>query len=230
MYSHWLKPYLRNIRKLQLSGKESPDLVTAFESSFIELELFATKDKYEAETPMGFVERKFTKYFPCIKINFNYVTRPEMAFQQEYAHRGAMHAGRTTIEIEGYVLTKKQLDQYRIKKDNEDMELIQSVESSVESIGDDLQRYLEEAGEMDTKKKVKKKKGKNIVEEMTEPFTAVFKGFGDIFKDLTPEKKVGGKKLSEFEAEQEKFAAQAVINHVYTLYDVFKKAHGMLSW
>ncbi|MBU4501542.1 MAG: hypothetical protein KKA79_03045, partial [Nanoarchaeota archaeon] len=233
MYTHWLKPYLRNIRKLQMANIESPDLVTAFESSYIDLELFATKDKYEALTPMGNVERKYSKYFPCILVKFNYVTRPEMAFQQEYQHRGAMHSGRTTITIEGYVLTKDQLDQYRQKREDEDMELIQSVEDSVEALGDDMKKYLEEAGEFAKTGKEKKKKEKGMTEGILEPFTAIISGFKDILgglKGIGPEKKVGGKKLSELESDQEMAAAKAVSAHVYVVYDVFKKSNGMLSW
>lgn len=231
MYTHWLKPYLRNIRKLQMSGIEKPDLVTAFETSYIEIELLCTKDKYEAETTMGFVERQFTNYFPCIRVKFNYITRPEMAFQQEY-QKGAVHAGRTTIEIEGYVLKKEELDAYRLKKDEEDLDLIQSVEISVESLGDELKKYLKEAGELDAnpEDKKKKKKGPSIIEGVFEPFEGVFKGFGEIFGSLVPERKEHGKKMSEWEMEQENEAAKAVSAHVYTLYDVFKKAHGMMSW
>lgn len=230
MYTHWLKPYLRNIRKLQMAGIESPDLVTAFETSFIELELFCTKDKYEAETPMGFVERKFTEYFPCIRVKFNYITRPEMAFQQEY-QKGAVHIGRTTITIEGYVLKREELEAYRRKKEEEDLEVLKSVEASVVSLGDELKKYLEESGELEGKSKEKeKKKGPSMVEGIFEPFEGIFKGFGEIFGSLAPEKKVAGKKLSEWEAEQEEAAAGAVNAHVYTLYDVFKKAHSMMSW
>ncbi|MBL7101116.1 MAG: hypothetical protein ISS23_04135 [Nanoarchaeota archaeon] len=235
LYSHWLKPYLRNIRKLQMAGMESPDLVSAFESSYVELELFATKDKYEAPLPgtaeTELVEREFRAYFPCIKVNFSYVTRPEMAFQQEYTHKGAVHAGRTTIEIEGYVLTKKQLDQYRVEKQTEDLDLIQSVEASVESLGEELQKYLKEAGELDGKKEEKKVE-RGMAEGALEPFTAIFKGFGDLFGGLVPRKKKGGfKKMSDFELEQEKAAATASVKtNVFILYDVFKKAHGMLSW
>lgn len=231
MYTHWLKPYLKNIRRLQMAGIESPDLVTAFETSYIELELFCTKDKYEAETPMGFVERKYTKYFPCIRIKFTYITRPEMAFQQEYQYKGAVHSGRTIIEIEGYVLKKEQLEQYMIKKEEEDLELIKSVEESVESLGEELHKYLKEAGELSGKAGDKKKKGgPGMMTGMLEPFVGVFKGFGEIFSGIGPEKKVAGKKLSEWESEQENAAAQAVKDHVFTLYDVFKKAHGLMSW
>ncbi len=231
MYTHWLKPYLKNIRKLQMAGIESPDLVTAFETSYIDLELFCIKDKYEAETPMGFVERKFTKYFPCIRVKFNYITRPEMAFQQEYQHKGAVHAGRTTIELEAYVLTKEQLDQYKIKREEEDLELIKSVEVSVESLGEELFKYLKEAGEMEGKKEKKKKKGQEFAQGMLEPFVGIFKGFGELFGGLAPGKKEEGKKMTEFEKEQEKIAAESLVKlNLFTLYDVFKKAHGMMSW
>src|SRR3990167_479463 len=45
MYIHWVKPYLKNIQRLQLdqSKTETPDLLVAFESSMIEVELLARK-------------------------------------------------------------------------------------------------------------------------------------------------------------------------------------------
>jgi len=45
MYIHWVKPYLRNIQRLQLdqSKTETPDLLVAFESSMIEVELLARR-------------------------------------------------------------------------------------------------------------------------------------------------------------------------------------------
>ncbi len=233
LYTHWLKPYLRNIHKLQMSNINSPDLVTAFETNYIQLELFGVKDTYEVETPMGVVEKKFSRYFPCIKVNFTFTTRPEMAYQQEYAHRGALHAGRTVIEIEGYVLSKEQLDQYRIKKENEDLELLKSVEESVESLGEELYKYLKEAGELDGKveKKSQKSSNENLTGGILEPFVSIFKGFSEIFGGLIPEIKSGkNKKMSEFEISQEKSAAKVVSVNTYTLYDVFKKSNGMLSW
>ena len=235
LYTHWLKPYLRNVRKLQMAGIETPDMVTAFESSYIDLELFCVKKDYETPLPgtaeSEVVAKEFTRYFPCIRVSFNYTTRPEMAFQEEYSNRGAIHAGRTTITIEGYVLTKQQLDQYRIKKEVEDLELIESVEASVESLGDELQKYLKEAGELSGKKEVEENKD-NMAEGMLEPFVGIFKGFGEIFGGLAPERKKGKEdKMTDFELEREKGAAVGMVKaHVYTLYDVFKKAHGMLSW
>src|SRR3989339_1128973 len=45
MYIAWVKPYLRNIERLQLdqSKTETPDLLVAFETSMIEVELLARK-------------------------------------------------------------------------------------------------------------------------------------------------------------------------------------------
>ncbi|MBM3199370.1 hypothetical protein FJZ53_00415 [Candidatus Woesearchaeota archaeon] len=232
MYTRWLKPYLRNIRKLQMSGAESPDLVTAFETSAIDLELFCVKPTYEVETPMGFVEKKYANNFPCIRVKFNYITRPEMTFQQEY-QRGATHAGRTTIVIEGFVLSKSEMEAYKQKKEDEDLEIINSVEMSVESLGDELKKYLEEAGEKLGKDKTgKAKKPQGMAAGMLEPFVSVFKGFGEIFGGMVPKGKgEPEKKMTPFEIEQEKDAAKSVVKaNVFTLYDVFKKAHGLMSW
>src|SRR3989339_1521792 len=45
MYSNWVRPYLKNIQRLQLDTEkaERPELIAAFESSMIEIEILARK-------------------------------------------------------------------------------------------------------------------------------------------------------------------------------------------
>src|SRR3990167_6469306 len=71
MYIYWVKPYLRNIQRLQLdqTKTETPDLLVAFESSMIEVELLARKP--------GTVNQ-------CLLINYLFRTRQEMSYNQEY--------------------------------------------------------------------------------------------------------------------------------------------------
>src|SRR3990167_6116462 len=55
MYTHWVKPYLRNIQRLQLdqSKTETPDLIVAFETSMIEVELLARKQTGPSEMKLN---------------------------------------------------------------------------------------------------------------------------------------------------------------------------------
>ena len=66
MYASWLKPYMENVKKLQQNRElNQADIVTAFETAKIELELLAVKNTYSLKTPEGYEENKeFQKVFP----------------------------------------------------------------------------------------------------------------------------------------------------------------------
>ncbi len=230
MYAKWVKPFLKNIQKLELSQSSAAELVTAFETNLIELELFAKKNTYEMLTNRGMVERVFTEKIPCIIVKFKFVTLPEMAFQKEF-QRAAVHAGRIEITIQGYVLTPKEINDHKKAKDLEDLEVLRSVDSSLDALGDELKKYLVESGEVKPEDVGMKKEEKNKIyaKDILMPFTSIVKGFGDLFGGL--KWGTGNKKrLSYYEREQEAEAAKVVSDNVYTLYDVYKKTHGMLSW
>jgi hypothetical protein len=223
MYSKWVKPYLRNIQKLEMSGKESPDLVTAFDTSQIELEVIATKEDYQLETDLGFVQKKFKYKIPCIRITFKFVTIPELAFYKEY-QRGAIHVGRIEIKMEGFVVTKKELEAYKKEKEKEDFEILTTIDESLEAIYDDMKYYLDQLEEKEKPQKEKEEEG------LLEPFKGIIGGFKEIFAFKETKKEKGEPELTSYEKELEKKAAEQVAGHVYTLYDVYKKVHGMLSW
>jgi len=223
LYINWVKPYLRAIKQLQ-SGPtyQNPDIGSAFESSQIQLELLAIGNKYTQTTPEGYeVDYEFQKYFPCIRIVFNHVTLPQMAFQKEY-QRGPIHAGRTEIKIMPYVLTEDQINQYKATKDKEAFEevedLIPSLEGSLKALGDELTKYLKEAGELEEKKETKKE-----TQGILSPFGSIFKGIKEIF---SKEESEVSKKTSSLEKEEAENQAKTIS---YVIYDVFKKTHGMLA-
>ncbi len=68
MYMTWVKPYLKNIQRLQLdqSKTETPDLIIAFESSMIEVEILAVKP----------VKVRDVSINQCILLNYLFRTRP----------------------------------------------------------------------------------------------------------------------------------------------------------
>ncbi len=138
MYMNWVKPYLRTIQRLQLdlAKNDSPDLLSAFETSMIEVELLAHKPAKSTNEVMI--------------VHFLYRTRPEMNFQQDY-QRGPIHMGKVEMTFRTYTWTHEKIDSYKRMRAHEDFQLLGVIDNSVkiamESLGDELMRYLKEAGE-----------------------------------------------------------------------------------
>ena len=232
MYMNWVKPYLRNIARMQMNPEmsDSPDIISAFETSMTEIELLCYKSSQ-------------TSYHPCIIATFKHRTRPEMSYQQDqYAHRGPIHFGRVEVTLRGYAWTEGQIESYKKFKKAEDMLLLgmvdESVKAAMDALGDELEKYLWEAGEKEFEEKRKakefadKKKKKALERSMAvgmfDPFFSIFRGFGEMFMLFAPtigkksdkEKKKGSANEAEFTAAIE----------MYLMYKNYKKGHGMLSW
>ncbi len=232
LYLDWLRPYLRNIKKLQMDMKgkaTDADLVTAFETSKIELEFLAIRTKYGRQTERGTVETEFKDYFPVIRVQINFVAIPHLAYQEE-GNRGAVHRGRAEIIIEGAVLTKKDLDTYKKRLDEEDMELLSYVDESINALKDELQHYLdraEEEGVLKPRQKEEKKDKKNDIRTgVLEPFIAL----GDFFKELAGVGD-GGKKGKKHEPVrgEEGAAKGSAKTDAYLGYYIFKKQSGLFT-
>ena len=225
MYMDWVRPYLRNIRRLQLIDRtQSPDLISAFEGSLIEIEILAKKK------PKG-----NSVFNSCILVHFNYRTRPSMEYMQpgEYQHKGPIHVGKNDMTFRTYSWTDEQIRKYKKMRTEEDFELLSNVDASVaaamEALGDELKRYLEEAGEEFGEKPKPEKPKLNLFL----PFTGIFKGFGEIFGisgKKKPEKKPEQKLESQERVNEEGAAKDRAKRDTWTTYKNYKKAHGMLSW
>lgn len=227
MYIQWVRPYLRNIQRLQLdqSKTETPDLLVAFESSMIEVELLARIPGKEPH-----------KVDQCLLIHYLFRTRPEMSYVQEY-QRGPLHLGRVEIDFRVYGWTDEQVENYKRMREQEDFQLLGVVDASVkaamESLGDELMRYLKEAGEefgTKTEKKIEAKRSSFL-----SPYTSIFKGFSELFgaaqktkKQERPKKpsKTDVMNLSLARAKAENDAKDAT----WRIYHHFKKHHKMLNW
>jgi hypothetical protein len=222
MYIHWVKPYLRNIQRLQLdqSKTETPDLLVAFESSMIEVELLARKP--------GTVNQ-------CVLLNYTFRTRPEMNYQQEY-QRGPIHLGRVEIDFRCYAWTEKEVEKYKQMREQEDFQLLGlidgSVKAAMESLGDELMRYLKEAGEEFGPKTEKEEKKPT---SFLSPYTSIFKGFSELFGSTQKAKKSSRpKKQSKDEALKLTLVRRTVAGEAkgaaWQIYHHFKKHHNMLNW
>ena len=220
---HWVRPYLRNIQRLQLdlTKTETPDLLVAFESSMMEVELLAKKP--------GTVNQ-------CLLLHYLFRTRPEMNYQQEY-QKGPLHLGRVEIDFRVYAWTDQEVENYKRMREQEDFQLLgiidASVEAAMESLGDELMRYLKEAGESFESKAAKKEPPK---QSLLSPYTSVFKGFADMFTGFKVSKEVKEakqkpKREDAFAINKARSKAQSSAkNSMWTIYHHFKKHHEMLNW
>ena len=220
MYLNWIRPYLRNIARLQSEHMEekkltTADLVSAFEGSLLEVEFLARK------MPEG-----NSKYYACVLCNFVLRTRPEMSFHQEgYRHQGPVHMGRVEVIMRSYAWCDKDVQSYKNLRDAEDFEMIgkidRSVKDAMEGLGQELQQYLIDAGEDILTK--------DSTEEVEEKKKAP--GVLSTFIDIKPKSKVKKKKEDPIKKSKEKKKALGDAQQsMWVTYKNYKKAHGFLAW
>lgn len=234
MYMEWIKPYLRNVRRLQMRDQdiESVDIVSAFETSITEIEFLAVKPASG-------------KVHPVILCNFMYKTRPELAFQKDqYTHKGPVHAGRMDMEIRAYAWTKEEIENFKSFRRKEGFELLsildESIKAAMDAMGDDLEKYIAEAEGTYKKedsntilakgKKIKKPRGESIFS----PFLAIFQGLAEMgsavipLGSIIPSKK--DKSLSGPSSSAKKEAMDVALVNAWLTYKNYKKAHRLITW
>jgi hypothetical protein len=224
-YLKWIKPYLRNIKRLSMNSKhiDSVDIVAAFETSIIEIEFLAHKSTGDGANA-------------CILANFYYTTRPEMSFHtQDYQSKGPVHLGKVIINLKSYAWSDDQINSYKKLREDEDLELLgladDKIQSSMDMLGDTFKKYLEECGEIIEKKKEEPKKKQVRHESIFEPFIDIFRGFGELGGAIIPiyKKEKEEKQKSPNESALAKAKVAATLGVTLT-YKFFKKSNGFLAW
>jgi hypothetical protein len=234
MYMNWVKPYLRNIRRMQLADRsKSPDLISAFEGSMVELEFLAKKlPRTKGESQV----MKYNKRFYSVSVvHFAYRTIPQMNYHSEY-QRGPLHVGQVDMQLRAYAWDQKMIENYVKMRQSDDIELIASIDGSVkaamESLGDELERYLREAGEDIRFNKQEEEQKKPKGPSLLEPFAAVGKGFGDIGKLFikSPLSAFKSDRMSYPDEVEQKIAGDDAQASIWQTYKNFKKMVRMLAW
>ena len=230
MYSSWVRPYLRNVQKLTAPGKydKNPELISSFEGALMEVEFLARK------APKG-----PGKSAQTVLATFSYRTIPQMQFSAD-GNRGAAHVGRVEFSIRAYGWSDKDVEAYVKYREQETMQLLELIDSSVkdamEALGKELLDFLKESGENiveekkdDDGKKPKKEKGPSM--NMLEPFMALGGGFKDLI--LMP---FGGEMFSFKESDSapkwrgDEGIAKDAAKQAFNIFKLYKKAHGMPAW
>lgn len=235
MYMSWIKPYLRNVQKLQApeAYDKNPDLISSFEGALIEIEFVARQASHDDK-----------KRVATVLATFNYRVKPQMQFQAEsYQHRGPVHVGRVEVSLRSYAWKKKDVENYIKLKERETLELIgmvdKSLKDAMDAMGEELLRYLREAGEEVTLEQdaAKAKPMEAPKMNLFEPFLAIFGGFKEIFMLpagplLDAFKEMRGKKQEKddrSEQYKEKPAGTAA-KLSYQMYKNYKKSNQMVTW
>ncbi|MFW6013809.1 MAG: hypothetical protein ACOCQG_01410 [Candidatus Nanoarchaeia archaeon] len=242
MYNSWLKPYLNNLKRLTMSDRtKDPGMVSAFEGSMVEVEnVFYKKPPSHGESKA----MKWNQHINAVIIlSIRHRTKPQMNFMTEY-QRGPLHVGKAEITLRAYTWEDEVIKDYVRARENEDMQMVTEVDGSIkaamDSLGEELERYLREAGEEGEveyeKQPPEGEKKKSSLEEWRkkDPFVAVMYGFKEAFYDPFKGKSKGrgGKKEPDpMKIEFEKKVAESnAIRSTWQVYKNFKKNHGMLAW
>jgi hypothetical protein len=208
MYMAWIKPYLRNIKRMQLYERnmENPNIINAFETQIIELETLFVRNDFGPQGKAGHESA-------VVSMHIFFRVKPELAFHSyEYQHKGPIYSGMADITLRAYTWDSEKIKKYKEYRTNDDLELMgtinESVQQAMDALGSDLKKYLKEAGEDlpfvdDPKKKEPYKQTINLP-AIFEPFAAIFEGFAELAKgfmgdkNAAPKEKGGGEQKKPY--------------------------------
>jgi len=231
LYSRWVKPYMKSAAELEMNGMgRSPEMVTAFNTIVLELTIMGKREievKEEIRTsalPKGIAVPK-RKYYSIVVVNFHFRGIPQKAGQHY------LFGGRANVTFKAYSLNEDELNMFEQELKKSDMnEVMKYIEgSTTESIGE-LQKdidYFLKSDEEKEKEQKEKEKGAD-----TNPFSALF---GIFKKSKEKEKEKEIKEIKEIKKDSysekliRKLATDKASENCFTVYDIYKKAHGMAS-
>ncbi len=236
LYARWAKPYLKAAHELEMKevGRE-PALVKAFNTILLELTLLG-KSKIDAkdaaihgELPADFQKLKTKRdYYSCILVQFKFRSIPQRIAGQTPHY---VFGGKAEVSFIAYALNEdelKKLDEEIEKADVEDvLALIEGATTeSLGSLQEEINFFLEETEDEES---LKSKEGSN-------PFMALIGAYNKKEeKRKTETESKPGKIVVRSDDFIEKehlrtYAANKAIESIFNLFDVYKKAHGMVSY
>lgn len=235
LYSSWVKPYLVAAKQLQQKGFENDAaLVDAFATSMFQLTLFAKK---EAKLPDNIAQRyQLTrKYYSCAIIDF----KQRSQLLQRVTQKGdyaPTYGGRLEITFDAYALNSEELELINKTMEKDDLNDLMSFDSNLaedalRELKEDIDEFLNDKEEIKKEEPDKKEKEK---QNDINPFAALF-GFSNPkkTKKSVDKKEINSSNDIASDNWYEKYARMNANNDagskLYTLYDIYKKSHGMAS-
>jgi len=259
LYTRWARPYLKAAEDLGMKDDKDAALVNAFNTMRMDLAILVKKkiDVEQSILSKDFPEkfRYITKkkdyrdYYACVLIDFKFRGIPMRNQQGHY-----VFGGRVEVNFRAYCLNEDELDLMYDKLEESDLNLALNLvqgatEESLGEIREDIEYFLKEQSErvLGLPNQSQQEQEKN---EDVNPFFALL-GLGGKKKskktekkDMTSEEKEKAEKEEKIKKLKEKGIRkddyiEAMIRTVlgepqagencYTIFDVYKKGHGMAS-
>ena len=234
--ARWAKPYLKAAQQLTSNERlgNNPALVNVFNTLILELSLMGQNplDVREAilqpRVAEGYLPKDFAKmknlrkYYSIVFVDFTFRGIPSKAGQHY------VFGGRVDVKFKAYSLNEDEIELLKEKLGESDIDsslkLVQGMtDDSLSQLKLDINEFLNDE-EKETKKS-----------ENTNPFTALFSFRTKMKKKEDKKEKL--KKLKEKGPKKENYAEQYLRevsevnakNTAFTIYDIYKKGHGMAS-
>ncbi len=239
LYSRWVAPYLKAARQLEQNLTPQASLVTTFNTVILELTLLGEAPyNLDVDVASGILP-DFFKKIP--KRKYNQIALVEFKFRgiPQRVGQGYSYGGRTEVMFSSYALREDEVELLvaAVNKSNfgDVMQLIEgSTTESLAQIKDDIDFFLDDKKAEDKDKKATEERRSN---DDLNPFTALFSFFKPSKqdtkgKDKDKDKKAEAKKYAPDNQYERVIRSQAIIkarDTCFDLYDIYKKAHQMLS-
>ncbi len=236
LYTKWAKPYLKAAQKLGFRDFNSPHIVSAFNNMEMELSLFGKKEVRPSQVYERYSSLKLEqKYYACIEVHFRFRSVPQSV--RSAGSTQYIHTGTTAITFKAYAFSDEELQEIEKQELYEDMDIVENLtDVSLKELQEELDFYLKDKDkEQQQQKEAEKLKKKNKRKEMLKsPFGRLPEGFRDMVDPIGKAVKnfplfSGGAKGYASSLVLDK-AKETALKSIIVMYDVYKKAHGMLSW
>lgn len=235
LYSRWARPYLKAAQQLEMKevGREAA-LVKTFNTILLELSLLGKstlniKDAALAgDLPADFKKLKTRRdYYTCILVDFKFRGIPQRVSQQAHYVFG----GRAEVSFIAYALNDDEIKKIEKEFEKSDMgdvlKLIEgSTTESLDKIQEEINFFLEEKSQEESKEKIK---------DESNPFLALIGHYNKDKKSKNQEEKEDEDKPIRPDNWIEKthlrpLASKKAKDTAFALFDIYKKAHGMVSY
>ena len=237
LYSRWAKPYLKAAQQLEMKeSAREPALVKTFNTILLELTLLGKdgvdvkKSAIAGNLPTDFQKLKTKRdYYSCVLVDFNFRGIPQKIAQRgDYAF-----GGRAEVTFKAYALNSDELDKLNYELDKSDvgdvLKLIEgSTSESLDQLQEEIDFFLKEKENQEEKEKPK---------DQSNPFLALIGHYDKKDSSEKPKEKKQEDKDKPVKPDNwiEKthlraFAAAEAVDKVFTIFDVYKKSHGMVSY
>ncbi len=247
LYVRWVKPYLLAAQKLQKTVGDGSSLdarlVTAFNSTIFELVLLATApydivDDVDAGLlPDTFKSVKTREYNKVLVVELDFRSIPQRISQKGDWSFG----GKTDVAFTSYALNNEEIKVLKEELGRDDLNLVLkliegSTDESLKQIEKDIDAIIKEDEEEEKKKKGEKTEEKKEVKK-DDSITGIF-NFKPFWDSLKPKSKEAPKTKdpskgilidNEYEKVIRSQAAIGARESCFTVFDVYKKSHGMPS-